>query len=205
MKRSLILLLFVLGTTSLSLQAEETKDLYFNYIVHDRTSTVQSLSKTLRNMYNDAMRFGYACIFYLANGDNPIIVRVNYGEDNRDDFNSLLGEIQNKTSHEVSVSTDLEYILQMFNANDFVNEDNSLRYPSVTWNMYTSRLFWELGYNESFISALHWIFGLDSLEQAEFYLNVYHASLDELKIDEKLPFGEKNLNRINDGFMILEY
>lgn len=204
MKKKIVLLFLLVSGVSM-LPAQESSDFYFNYIVHDRTSAVQSLSKTLRDMYNDAMRFGYACIFYLANGENPIVVRVNYGEDNRDDFNALLGEIQNKTSHEVSVNADLENIVQMFNANDFLSEGNQLKYPSVTWNMYTSKLFWEMGYNESLLAALHWVFDLGSLESMDFYYNIFHASLDELQIDEEHPFGEKNLNGIEKDFMLLEY
>lgn len=182
------------------------KDFYFVYIAHDRTTPVQRLSRILQEMYDDAVKYGHACVFYLANNQSPNIVSVNIGNDNRKDFGAMIiGELQNKLSHDISPRFDLATIVDIFNKNDYLLSNQELRYASVTWNFYTSERFWDGGYNESLIAPLYWIMEVDKMQELDFYFNVYHSEDDELEIDETSSFGMKNLSAINKDVLLLEY
>jgi len=182
------------------------KDFYFVYIAHDRTTPVQRLSRILQEMYDDAVKYGHACVFYLANNQSPNIVCVNIGNDNRKDFGAMIiGELQNKPSHDISPRFDLETIVNVFNQDDFLLNIQELKYTSVTWNFYTSEWFWNGGYNESLMASLYWIMEVDKMQELDFYFNVYHSEDDELEVDETLLFGVKNLSAINEGVLLLEY
>ena len=204
MKKFIILALSILLLGNTGIMADSSTDLYFIYIAHDRTSSVKSLTSTLLDIYNSCVKYGYAGVFYLSNGDEPIIVNVNFAKDNREDFNALIGELQDKTSHDVSPGTDVKRIVEIFNNDDFIDEKGNLRYTSVTWNYYVSELFWKMGYNESVIARLNWIMNFTFMKDEDIYVNVFHPSNDQLELTE-LPFGEKNIGNINEEFLLLEY
>lgn len=184
---------------------EKERHLYFIYITHDHTTPIQRLGQLLIDMNEDAKKYGYSCIFYLANGESPHIVRVNTLNDNRQDFEGrILGELQNKMSHDVNPLYDVEKIVELFNENEFVGTDGNLLYSSVTWRFYVNKNFWTQ-YNETIIASLYWTMELDKLKDTEFYFDVFQDENDLVEYDEKVPFGPKNLAKINDGFLLLTY
>lgn len=181
-------------------------DFYFIYIAHDRATPVQRLSKVLQNLYDDAVKYGHSCIFYLANNDTPYIVNVNTENDNRNDFSlKIIAELQNKIAHGINPRFDVDNIVAMFNENDYLLSDQELRYTSVTWNFYTSEWFWKEGYNESLIASLYWIMGVENTQDLDFYFNVFHSSDDELEMEDGLTFGRRNLLNINTDCFLLDY
>lgn len=181
-------------------------DFYFIYIAHDRATPVQRLSKVLQDLYDDAVKYGHSCIFYLANNDTPYIVNVNTENDNRNDFSlKIIAELQNKIAHGINPRFDVDNIVAMFNENDYLLSDQELRYTSVTWNFYTSEWFWKEGYNESLIASLYWIMGVENTQDLDFYFNVFHSSDDELEMEDGLTFGRRNLLNINTDCFLLDY
>lgn len=181
-------------------------DFYFIYIAHDRATPVQRLSKVLQDLYDDAVKYGHSCVFYLANNDTPYIVNVNTENDNRNDFSlKIIAELQNKIAHGINPRFDVDNIVAMFNENDYLLSDQELRYTSVTWNFYTSEWFWKEGYNESLIASLYWIMGVENTQDLDFYFNVFHSSDDELEMEDGLTFGRRNLLNINTDCFLLNY
>ena len=181
-------------------------DFYFIYIAHDRATPVQRLSKALQDLYDDAVKYGHSCIFYLANNDAPYVVNINTENDNRNEFsNQIIAELQNKIAHGINPRFDVDNIVAMFNENDYLLNDQELKYTSVTWNFYTSEWFWKEGYNESLIASLYWIMGVENTQDLDFYFNVFHSSDDELELEDGLAFGRRNLLNINTDCFLLDY
>ena len=86
MKRLLSILL--LGFLTLSVRAQDIstseQTLEFYYIAHDRTSPVGKICDFIKERQKEATYYkDLAMIFYLANGDAPMIVRMNLPGDNR--------------------------------------------------------------------------------------------------------------------------
>jgi len=204
MKKSLFLLLILLPFSLLGETTE--KEFTFHYINHDRSTNVQKLSKTIQKAFDDAVEYDNICIFYLANGEEPYIVQVNTANDNRQDFALLIGEIQEKLSHDIAADFDIEKIMNILEEAPILNEDKELLYSSVNWNYYISPTFWDMQYHQSIIAPLYWNMNMDWMkENLEFYLNVLVADGDIIEYDKEQPFGVKNVSNINNGFVIQAY
>lgn len=207
MKKYKLLLMFMclfVGTQYGWTQVKK-KPFYFVYITHNRTTPVQRLCEKLIDQYNTIRNTGSPCVFYLANRNSPYIVYMNLSIDNRQEFESkIIGELQNKVSHDINPSFDIEQIVELFNQNEIINEGGTLLYPSVTWNLYVNKGFWNQ-YNESFIASLYWTMELDKLKEEEFYLNIYQDKNDQVDVDKNSLFGTKNLANINDDIILLTY
>lgn len=208
-KRVKIICLFIVALLVCHTEGVAQKinsDFYFIYIAHDRATPVQRLSKILQGLYDDAVKYGHSCVFYLANNDIPYIVNVNTKNDNRNDFSlKIIAELQNKIAHGINPRFDVDNIVTMFNENDYLLGEQELKYASVTWNFYTSEWFWKEGYNESLIASLYWIMGVENTQDLDFYFNVFHSSDDELEFEDGLVFGKKNLLNINADCFLLDY
>lgn len=181
------------------------KPFYFVYIAHNRTTPVQRLCKILIEQYKTMRSAEIPCIFYLANRESPYVVSMNLPNDNSGEFESkIVGELQNKVAHDINPNYDIEQIVELFNQNEIVNGDGTLAYPSVTWDIYINKSFWNQ-YNESFIASLYWTMELDKLKEEEFYLNIYLDKNSQIDGDKDSLFGPKNLANINDDIILLTY
>ena len=193
-------LLFVLLTLAaiVPLRAQE-KELSFIYIAHDENTPVNVLIHRLQDVYSDALNYPeeQAAIFYLPNGEYPIVVSVNTGRDNRAAFGDLVDELQSKRSHDIDRQTDLERIQSIFANNDLVNPDGSHRYKSVSWIYYINSTFWDLGNHEYIIASLFWIMDMEQLIKSNYMrVNIlYSGDNDVLPYNEEQPFGDKALCR----------
>lgn len=194
---------FCLSVHLLSAQDRSDLDFTFYYVSHDRQTNVQTLSRELQKAFDDLKEYGNAGIFYLANGIDPVMVRVNMPDENEKDFPHLIGELQEKLAHSVSADFDVDNILSIFEKSDFVDEHGDLLYNSVNWNFYVTSTFWSMGYNESIIGALFWTMDMRELRaNKEFYLNVLRSSDDNISYYDQRPIGIKNYNGINELFAI---
>lgn len=180
----------------------------FIYIAHDVTTPIQHLTERLREIYRDAIRYNNAAVFYLSNGTNPIVVRVNMPGDNRNDFDNLLiSELQEKNSHDIVADIDVDKIMDIVNRNEITNDNGGLLYNSITFDFYVNQNFWVLQYNETIISTLYFTFNVRKyidLEK-EFYFNVYQNKDDKIDYAEGKPFGNRNADEINKYINLLPY
>ena len=201
MKRLSILLLMVITSFTAFAQSQ---DFEFYYISHDRTSPVDDLCDRLEYIYENALGDeSYAVIFYLPNYDEHIEVRINLEDDNRDDFKILVRELREKDAHENYAYHDYESIMKLINKYDFIDEEGNRQYSSVLFCWYVTPYFWDWGCNESLIARLYFTLELDKYRG---YVNtqIWHAQYDDLQVDERNPFGNKNLCR-QMGFVLMPY
>ena len=217
MRRFIILFLSVfLFGLNLNAQEEGTeeenpyKQFSFVYIDHEAADAVDIISQRLKDMKDDADQYGNSYIFYLSNGSEPIIVKYNMGKDATDDFNKLLGELNNAIFHSVDPQTDMDTILKLLLENDFLDEKGNLKNYLSVMDFYVGADFWTLGYNESILAKLYFLFDVPSLEESakangkEFIFRVNASKGNYPKYKEGMPFGEKNLDGVN-RVMILQY
>ena len=213
------LLIFFLGafffSFNLSAQTESEekeenvniyKEFFFVYIDHEAADAVDIISQRLQNMKDNADQYDNSYIFYLANGENPIVVKYNMGEDNTEKFNEMLGELNNSIFHSVDPHTDLVQILDLISENDFVDANGNLKYYSTVMDFYVGADFWTLGYNESILAKLYFLIDVPSLKMLdkEFLFRINSSQSNYPKYEEGMPFGEKNLAGINRE-IILQY
>ena len=201
MKRLSILLLMVITSFTAFAQSQ---DFEFYYISHDRTTPVDDLCDRLEYIYENALGDeSYAVIFYLPNYDEHIEVRINLEDDNRDDFSILVRELREKDAHENYAYHDYESIMKLINKYDFIDEEGNRQYSSVLFCWYVTPYFWDWGCNESLIARLYFTLELDKYRD-NVSTQIWHAQYDGLQVDERNPFGNKNLCR-QMGFVLMPY
>jgi len=190
------------------MSARNTKEqeLKFIYVAHDRTTPVGQLADRLSALYEDAVYdSSLAVIFYLANSDSPKIVKINLPGDNRKDFEDFLGELWNKSAHEIYAEVDREKIPGLLNGDtDFIGEDGLPEFSNFTMTYYVTPTFWNMGYNEYIIAAVYFILELDKMPPRSFEMQIWHSRDDGLKYDTERPFGSKNLCA-GYQFLLLQY
>lgn len=192
---------------SVVLKAQPEKDLSFIYIAHDENTPTSVLIDNLKVYYDDARNDpeGRAVIFYLPNGNYPIIVRMNTGEDNEEDFALIVEDIQKKRSHDVEREVDLQMIQEIFKDTDIYDRRGNRLYNSVEWIYYVNSTFWELGNHENIIASLFWIMDMQkSIEEGYMKVVILYSEDDPIPYDETLPFGNKALCR-SVNFIPLPY
>ena len=205
MKKILLLLSVLLTAFFGAVAQEETeghdkgaRDFRFVYIAHDVNTPVQRLIERLEDYQNNAFEEGEDVIFYLSSGTNPIIVEYNVGRDNKGDFEDvLLSELNERISHDVDAQTDVETILQLIENADIMDEDKNLKYLSAKFNFYVNPKFWTLGNNEAVIAPLFFALDVPHIRGGRVQFQLFEAKEDKLKYPEGKPFGEKNLDGIN--------
>ncbi len=184
------------------------KQFNFIYIAHDVTTPVAHLVTRLREVYRDAIQFNNEVLFYLANGLEPVLVRVNMPGDNRDDFdNVLIAELQIRNSHETFADLDIDNMMKVLYEDDFVNGQNELLYTSCFFDFYVGNSFWKLGNNKSVIAAMYFTLGAQKFErqQKEFFFNVFYPSNDTIEYAEGEPFGGWNIDNMNKKVLLKPY
>lgn len=201
MRKFVLSILFALCSLASFAQSQS---LEFYYIAHDRTTPVDDLCGILEEVFETADQYeDYAVIFYLPNYDEPIVVKVNLPGDNRNDFKNLISDLRLKPSHQIYANDDYANIVALINEHDFIDENGRPRYSSVQFYWYVNPDFWLFLNNEELIGALY--FNLE-LSKYKGYVTtqIWHARDDGLKVDEKYPFGTKNLCRDMD-FILYQY
>lgn len=192
--------------SSINAQHKQDRELNFFYIAHDRSTNIQLLSRELQQKYDNLKEYDNAGIFYLANGETPIIIKVNTPNENEKDFPIIIGEIQEVIGHDISANYDVNRIINLFEEIPFIDENYHLLYNSVNWNYYVTSLFWSMQYNESIIGALYWIMNMDVLRTKEdFYINILRSPDDQIDFDRSCLIGVKNFSDINRNVAVVTY
>jgi len=187
----LVCTLFLISCT---LSLAQSQSLEFIYIAHDSSTPVSRLSARLQEVFNDARsNESNAVIFYLANADEPRIVKMNLPDANPQDFEEMLGELNYKSAHEIYAEVDRERIVQMFDETDFILDNGQPAFSMFTMTYYVNPSFWAMKYNENVIASLYFMLDLNRLPSDYFTMEIWHGQDDGLVYDEKAPFGERNL------------
>ena len=183
------------------------KDLTIVYIAHTTDVPLAKLTEKLEEHYRNGVQFENEVIFYLSNGSEPYIVKVNTKGQNNEDFEAeIIDELWAKRSHDIDPYSDVENIINIVNENDFVNEEGKLKYLSVTFDFFVTETFWTMKYNESIISKLYFALDINEVKKdnPDLYFNVHYASEGQA-IDNSNKFGVKNLQNINVNVQVMPY
>lgn len=190
--RWILLLIICLLALPAFAQKDADKELTFVYISHDINTPVQTLCSRLKDLYNDARNYpeDRAVVFYLANGDYPIICKMNIEGGNHNRFEDIISELQVKRSHDCNPVIDIRTINDLFDVTEIVLPDGSGAFRSITWQWYVNGSFWEMEYNKTIIGAVYTILGMDEMIR-ENYLSTYmfYSEDDDIPLDRQYPFG----------------
>lgn len=187
-------------TCNLYAQVQGEQELRFVYIAHDESTPTSRLCERLQMVYNDALELpeSFAVIFYLANNNNPLIVKVNTPNDNPGDFPMLIDALQNSRFHNSDPAVDVERILEIFSEDniDIVKPNGEFSYRAVDWSYYVNKTFWSLGLNEAIIANLYWTLEMEKLVSSRYmFITIWHSKGENLGYNRQYPFGKKDICR----------
>lgn len=185
------ILLIVLGLALSTISFGQTKTFQLFYITKDYTTATSPLLEFLGKYYEQGRRDHNLCnLFYLANADNPIIVRQNLKDDNSADFEKIREALVTKSETRVYPQVDVPALLQAFSENDIVHKTERNLYQDCELFFLITPTFWNLQYNEQIFARFYYAMGLGD-EWAKDYvgINIYHCEGDGLEVDTEKPFG----------------
>ena len=196
----------------------------FVYIDHEPTTPVSTIHQRLEKLHDDAMESGSYLIIYLADEDQPLISFTNLsdpdpsGQRNEEEaYNDLIKQMYVQTAHEVRAFDDLDIIKGYLGTGGafplFVEQDGQtkLNYKSVVLDFYVGPHFWDLRGYEDLLAELFVSLKIDErLNTSEFpptklAFNVMKPRGVQLFYQKGMPFGRKNLGKINEKIEIKDY
>ncbi len=205
MRRLFTILILVVFSLNIVAQSDDA-DYYFVYIVRDQTGP-GNLIRFLENDYQDAINEEQHRVFYLANGNRPIIVEVSPENPNKEAFEQMLELIGRNERLEYFPDSDLELMLDFFKEKDFVDDSFNIIYRSVSWRIYATPGFLES--EPDFIPSLFWVFDFSTINKKNGYYFTFEVYLNKLNgnsgYDSNAPFGIKNLGGINSVVDLMDY
>ena len=182
----------------------QDKTFEFYYIAHDYSTRVESICSMLEERYEVALEYDdCAIVFYLPNGDSPFVVKMNLPGDNRRDFDRLLAELRMRYSHDTYVYVDLPQIVDIINANDFIDDEGNFTFRSMRMSWFVNTAFWGMNYNESLIAALYFVLDMDKY-QDYVTIDIWDTGDERIRPAIRYPFVLKNLTgNYNFSFLTL--
>lgn len=213
MKRLFYMLAILVFACNVANAQKMPKSYSFYYIAHDNKTPVGELTAKLEEAAKLANRLSSPAIFYLANGDNPIVVKFNMVGENESDFKSvLLAALRDKDYHTPGGHKDVIRILDIIKEHDFIYD--GMMVPDTFFNFYVGKDFWERGCNVSVIAALYNILNIEHYMDEGLVFEIYSHQAEEiistcttyLGSSKKCNlFGEQNYNNINETITVYEY
>lgn len=185
-------------------------NLHVIYIDHETSTPVTQLCSRIRTLRDDALEIEDALIVYLADGSTPLISLTNLPDetgrdrDKSDAIYAIFDALQTVNSHNVIAREDRRQLLQLFDEFNFVDNNNQLRFKNVTIDFYIGPSFWALGY-EKIISHLYVALGVSQFPRDRFAFNIFKPRGTDLGYPKGKPFGNENIDGINEKLTILEY
>ena len=192
-------------------QNYSSMNLHFIYIDHETSTPINKLCERLRTMRDDAVEVNDALILYLADGYTPRVSLINLEDlrgkqrDQIDAYTGIISALQNANSHDVIAREDRRHIIDLFEEFNFVDESGKLHFNTVIMDFYVGPSFWSLGNNEKIIAHLFTIFKASSFTRDKFAFNVYKPRGIELGYEKGTPFGDNNIDDINNKLSIFDY
>lgn len=214
MKQYLVLIVMVLAfTPTISVEAQDYSkmNLHFVYIDHETSTPVNQLCKRIRTLRDDAIEVEDALVIYLSDGRQSLMSFTNlkdFNDENRDTneaFVNIIAALQDANSHDVIAREDRKNILKLFDDYNFIDEQGHFLFNSVTMDFYIGPDFWNLGNHEKVIAHLFVDFDVSSFAKTKLAINIFKPKGVDLKYPEGMPFGENNIEGINQKLSIFEY
>ena len=203
--------LVIVGMCTCLAQDYSKVNLHFVYIDHEPSTPVNKLCQRIRTLRDDAIEVEDALIVYLSDGRQSLLSFTNlqdvYGRnrDKNEAFVDIIAALQDANSHDIIAQQDRKNILQLFEDFNFVDEDGRFLFSSVTMDFYVGPEYWTLGNNEKVISHLFVDFDAASFPKDKLTFNVFKPKGQSLKHPEGMPFGDNNIDGINQKLNIFEY
>ena len=205
-----VILLFV-GTFSAKAQDYSNVNLHFVYIDHEPSTPVNQLCQRIRTLRDDAIEVEDALIVYLSDGKQSLLSFTNLHDvndrnrDKNEAFVDIIAALQDANSHDVIAQEDRRNILNLFEEYNFIDEDGQFLFNSVTMDFYVGPEYWSLGNNEKVISHLYVDFNAASFPKDKLVFNVFKPKGQLLNYQEGMPFGDNNIDGINQKLSVYEY
>ena len=196
----------------LAAQSESSGSFNFYFISQDVKTPTGQLIEILKDNYKNAISLKTPTIFYLTNGYDPIIVKVNLSDDNRQDFEDvLLRSMIVNNYHDVGGNIDYQNIVNLIAENNILQ--NGYMTSDLNMTFFVGKDFWDIGYNESIISAVYFTLDCHKYKNIGLMFEVRSHAANAINeanriakgVDQFMLFGPKNINGISDDFMIFEY
>ena len=127
------------------------------------------------------------------------------GLDSEEAFNNILEALQNSNYHSVNSKHDVENILDLFNKYNYLDEDGKISYKNVKPSFYVGSRFWTLGYEYSVLSYLYALLDVENMPLGTYSFNIMVSLADKPNYEEGKPFGDLNLQNINEKVSITLY
>lgn len=195
--------------------AQQTKNYQFVYIDHEVNTPVNQLCTKLKELYGFAEETGDALIIYLSTGIHSegycMLSLKNLKDvteknlDTEEAFNNIIGALQNANYHAVDPKADVNNIINLFDTYSYQDENGSLTYKNVKLNFYVGSRFWTYGYEYMVLSYLYSLLDVVNMPKGVFTYNVMISHSDKPKYPEGKPFGDINLQGINENVKITLY
>jgi hypothetical protein len=160
---------------------------------------------------DDAIEVEDALIVYLSDGRQSLLSFTNLEDkkgmerDKSEAFVNIIAALQDANSHDVRAQDDRNNILKLFEEYNFVDDEGRFLFNSVTMDFYVGPEYWVLGNNEKVISHLFVDFDAASFPKEKLAFNVFKPKEQALDYPEGMPFGDNNIDGINQKLSIFEY
>lgn len=190
---------------------DDSKNLHFVYIDHEVTTPVTELCGKIQQLHDDAAEVDDALIVYLSDGNTSIVSFTNLsdnagkGRDKDNAFLEVIAALEDANSHDVVATEDIKNIQDLFTEYNFIDSDGRITYNSVIFDFYVGNSFWTLGNNEKVIAHLYESFSMFNMPRGQFSMNIYKPKTNHLQYPEGMPFGDNNVEGINEKIRIFEY
>lgn len=214
MNNRFFIIIFIFFFAKLSAYAQDYY--HFIYIEHEIGNHKNILCEKLKTLHEDAKETGDILIIYLSTGDKE----QGYGlcsytnlsdpsgkhQDTDDAFNSIIAVIQDSKSLPVNAAEDVRNVREMIDTSNFVDENGKMKYKKAEMDFYVGSRFWRLGFNNTIIAHLYSILGFPAMpkNQADFRVFIPKTD-DKLKYPNGMPFGENNIDGINEKVKLQKY
>ena len=207
-------------------QNNQEKRLQFVYIDHEVTTPTKVLNERMTQRFYDVGEYPdrEALILYLSNGRRSPVAFVNLKEylkeielerfsisgkprDTEDAFLEVLETMNNANSHDVEPLIDINNILTLFERLQVFDEKGNLNFKVLRLDFYVGPKFWSLRNNEKIIARLFALLqqGIQESDKEKITFNIFKPKGTQLDYPKGKPFGESNLNGINEKLHIMEY
>lgn len=214
MKKCLAILIAVLAimpAVTVKAQDYSQMNLHFVYIDHETSTPVNQLCKRIRTLRDDAIEVEDALIIYLSDGRQSLLSftnlvdRNNENRDANEAFVNIIAALQDANSHDIIAREDRKNILKLFDDYNFIDEQGHFLFKSVTMDFYVGPDYWNLGNHEKVIAHLFVDFDASSFDKSKLAINIFKPKGVELKYPDGMPFGDNNIEGINQKLSIFEY
>ena len=106
----------------------------------------------------------------------------------------------------VNAQADVRRVREILDDSNFISDNGDMKYRKAEIDFYVGSRFWRLGFNNKVIAHLYSILGLSYVSKSEVEFRVFVPKTDDkLKYAEGKPFGENNIDGINEKITLRKY